>query len=245
MQRFVGIYYTLVFAAILTFHYLIALNIEIIRKISRASAQKYKKRVFFYHIFSIGMTIAFVFLVFTLEDFKIIIDINIRSQLTYNLLVWYIGGLSLIAWICVGIYFKIMIKLRSTSLFNLLLLTILSNISITVSTIVPQILYYFEESYQGPSNIILIVGCIHYSLGISEFIVLILNKNSIKLIKNTITKCKSKLRRKDSIMRSSRQNSRDLSLKILTDINESMHSFSDGGLLYYLFDQITKEVALI
>ena len=191
------------------------------------------------------MTFAFAILAFSLVDFTLNTDRDVKDEFTYNLLVWYIGGLSLIAWICVGIYFKIMIKLRSTGLFNLILLTILSNISITVGTLVPQVLYYFNKTYKDSPNISLLFDCINSSLGIFEFIVLILNKKSIRLIKNALIKCKNKLRKNYSLNKS-RQHSREISpFTILTEINESRHSFSDGGFLCYLFDQVTKEVVII
>ena len=227
------------FFTILGFHYILALNIEIIIKISRASAQDYKKRVFIYHIFSIILSIAFIFIILSLQNFEFEISKDLRGALTYNLLIWYLGFLSAIAWMCVGIYCKYLVKLKSTSLLNLILLTILSNLSITGGIIFPQILYYCNVSYERFADLNLAIMCVSSSLGAIEFVILILNKKSIRVIKMTIHRYRNKQKRISNITYDSRDYSTN---EVLIEINERKQSLSDGGLLCYFFDQVTKEV---
>ena len=177
------------------FHYLIALNIEIIIKISRASAQNYKKRVLMYHIVSIAMTIILLFVVISVQDFKFHVGILIKNELAFNLVVWYMGALSMVAWACVGVYCKYMINLRSTSLLNLILVTCFANISYMVGSIIPQILYYCNVYYQGNDQINFILQCGYSSLGIVEFFFLILNRKSIRDIKRIVAKLKYRERK--------------------------------------------------
>ena len=224
--------------SILGFHYIIALNIEIIIKISRASVQSYKKRVLIYHIFSIVMTTIFILLIFSLQDFNFNVYKDLKDELTYNLLLWYVMFLSVVSWACVGIYCKYMVKLKSTSLFNLVLLTVLSNISIILDPVIPQILYYCKVSFQN-SVINWVILIVSTSQGTLEFIVLILNKKSIRLIKNYIQKYRNKQKRISRSLHNSRECS---TTSVLLEINERRKSLSDGGLLCYFFDQVTKEV---
>ena len=176
------------------------------------------------------MTIAIVLLVLFLMDFSPYAYIEFRDKLSYNLLIWYMGILSVIAWICVGIYCKHMIKLKSTSLFNLVLLTIISNISITAAVVAPQIMYYLKVSSEKLAAVNFVIVCVTSSIGILEFIVLILNKKTIRLIRRIM----NRYRHKQSVFQSTSG--------VLIEINERRQSLSDGGLLCYFFDQVTKEV---
>ena len=55
---------------LMLYHYLLALNLEIIIKITKASVQGYKRRVILYHIISISMSLLMFILFLTMTEFK-------------------------------------------------------------------------------------------------------------------------------------------------------------------------------
>ena len=77
------------------------------------------------------------------------------------------------------------------------------------------------------------------SLGAIEFVILILIKKYIRFIKMTIHRYRNKQKRISNNTYVSCDYSTN---EVLIEINEQKQSLSDGGLLCYFFDQVTKEV---
>ena len=236
--RYIQFFIFLVF-----YHYILALNFEIIIKIFRASSQGYKKRVCVYHIITYTLSVVLILLVLSLTNF----DLNDRKALndkfTYNLVLWYVYIMSLAMWICIGIYFKEMVKSKSKSLLNLVLLTIGINLTVLVSMIIPQIAYYFDEDVYNQSLFNLLEAVFSSAGGILIYVILISDRKRFRLIKSVMQQQTKRLQnprhRKKTFSFIAQ---RSLSGFIAEINNSKEEGYSGGGLLTDYFDSVTKEV---
>lgn len=241
LKAIVCLVYASIWFSLLFYHYLLALNIEIILKISRASMQGYKKRVFIYHLLSIVMAAVLLILIFALTDFSLGYAQDPQKTLIYNILIWYIALICIATLICVGLYLKQMIKSRSTSLLNLIILTLCIDICAAIGILTPQIMYYFDLSDKSLAKHSWFLTVCSSSIGMVEFVVLILNKRSIRLIKSVLQKQRSKHNRGKRIRNMSHAvNTEDSFYGMLVEVDEIKNG--DSGLLCHFFDQVTKEV---
>lgn len=246
LMQAVYMLYLASFVFIMFYHYLLALNIEIILKILRTSSQGYKKRVFFYHFASIAMTIIIFTLALSATNFKFVVDDgNFKHGFVYNFIVWYIATISLTTWVCTAIYFKYMIKSRSTGLLNLVLLTIGINITVALGFLLPQTLYYFKVSDSlNMTGISWFITVINASAGIFEFVILVLNKKCIRFIVGIFRQQKNRFLSKERRSQSFIPVELRSDSQLLVEINSSQQNLDDG-LLSDFFNNVTKQVFFI
>ena len=131
-----------------------------------------------------------------------------------------------------------MIKSRSTSLLNLIVLTVCINLCVTISDIAPQVLHYFKLSDERMSGIYWVLLGINSTIGIIEFVILVLNKKCIRLIRSVLQQQRERFRNRRKTRSVHRLDSADA----LIEIRMIKQSTSDGGLLGQFFDNVTKEV---
>ena len=163
-------------------------------------------------------------------------------MLAYNFLLWYIYAISLGNWICVGIYFKKMISSRSTSLLSLVIFTIVTNIVLLASSIIPQIGEYCNITLYDISGASVSLAIISSCVGTAQFLIFISSKKRFRIIKSIVQQQRNKVKNKRN-----RRNSKSILIdkrlsRVLIEIQDARERITDGGMLGDLFDEITKEV---
>ena len=230
--------YSAMFAFFLFYHYIVVLNFEIVIKIARLVSQKYKKRVLIYHVISIVMSVVMIYLVIDSTNYQLEYTEDSNSKLAFKSAIWYVYAMFFSSFFCIGVYIKHIIAQKSTSLLNMLILTIAINICVFIGIILPQTSYNFNFSYEIHDILFWVEIAFGCSSGIIQCFIVIFNKKCIGLIKaanqKRIIEKNKQIQRKCS--KELRMNS------LLMGLDEVIQNPSDGGLLGNFFERITKDV---
>ena len=221
----------------LSLHYLLALNIEITFKLSSTPRQDYKKRVLIYHMACTTLSLSLFTVFLSVTDFNLNMDKNTRSNVTYNVVFWYINTLYLLSWMCIAVYFKQMVKSKASSLLSLVIVTLCFNISRTISVGLPQIMYYCEVSFSyAELESWIDLGC-ESGVGIVQLIIVLVSRKFLRLAKSILQQKRERFRKNRNRALVGRSVS-----SVLIEINNSTSILGDVGLLGDFFDHVTKIV---
>ena len=193
---------------------------------------------------SITSAILVIFLMLALANFNINqkLDSEFVKSLSYNFALWYLYAISFALWVCIGIYFKKMIASKSTSLLSLVLLTVAINLTLLIGFLIPQTLFYSKIHSHTSSVMDLIDIVLSSSGGIFMYIIMLSSRKRLRFMKSILQQYRKSVRRSKSKMIREPNDTRNSLDFVLLEVNDSGNSFSDGGLLAELFDNITKEV---